>query len=212
MYARRTVSRLPPERAGTAKELIEAGLISKGRNLPGFSGGYWLMDVCSGEGLAFTFFDTWANLQASAVQAGQLRTFAADSIGAEMSAVGHFEVAADTGQKVHRRASHARVLNYVGDPVRLDDVIQMVPAKVTSAWVRPFGASIGGFWLADRENGTGVRVTLFDSAINLAGSRDRIAQLREQSAAQVPGAFSEFAEYEVVALEETPSRRRVAGS
>jgi hypothetical protein len=161
------------------------------------------MDLTTGEGLAFTFFDTKENLEASAAQAGQLRTFAARNIGAEMTHVGHFEVATDTGQKVHRRASHARVLNFQSDPARLDDVIEMIPAKLVSAGVSAFGISIGGFWLADRENGSGVRVTLFDSAANLAASRDHVAHLRAESAVQMPGALSEFAEYDVVALEET---------
>jgi hypothetical protein len=201
MFARRTASRLPPERASTAREFIESGLVSKGRNLPGFSGGYWLIDPTTGEGLAFTFFDTMENLEGSAARAGQLRSFAAHNIGAEMADVGHFEVAADTGQKVHRRASHARVLNFEGDPGRLDEAIKMIPERLI-----PAVGSIGGFWLADRENGTGVRVTLFDSAANMAASRAQAAQLRARSAVQMPGAFGEFAEYEVVALEETPAK------
>jgi hypothetical protein len=122
-----------------------------------------------------------------------------------MGGVGHFEVAVHTGRKVHRRASHARVLNVEGDPDRLDDVLEMIPAKLIPA-VRAFAVSIGGFWLADREKGTAVRVTLFDSATSLADSRDHAEQLRAQSAAQMPGAFSEFAEYEVIALEEAPAR------
>jgi hypothetical protein len=204
MYARRTVSRLPPERAASVRELIEAGLVSKGRNLPGFSGGYWLMDVATGEGLAFTFFDTKENLEGSAAQASQLRGFAAHNVGADMAEVGQFEVVADTGQKVHRGASHARVLNFAGDPVRLDDAITMIPAQLTPIRGRAFGDSIGGFWLADRQNGTGVRVALFDSAASLTASRDRAAQVRAETATQIPGAFGEFAEYEVVGLEETP--------
>jgi hypothetical protein len=192
-----------------ARELIEAGLVSKGRNLPGFSGGYWLLNVTTGEGLAFTFFDTKENLEAGAAQAGQLRTFAARNIGADMADVGHFEVAADTGQKVHRRAEYARVLGFDGDPARLDHVIEMIPEKLPPAGPAVAG-SIGGFWLANRENGTAVRVTLFDSAANLAATRDQADQLRAQSAAQMLGAFSEFAEYEVVALEETPARADVA--
>jgi hypothetical protein len=191
------------------RELIEAGLVSKGRNLPGFSGGYWLMDVATGEGLAFTFFDTKENLEGSAARADQLRSFAAHNMGADMAGVGHFEVAAGTGEKVHRRASHARVLNFAGDPARLDEAITMIPAHLTPIRGRAFGDSIGGFWLADRENGRGVRVTLFDSATNLAASRDRAAQVRTESTAQMPGAFSEFAEYDVVGLEETP--QTVAG-
>jgi hypothetical protein len=205
MYARRTASRLPPELASTAKEFIETGLVSKGRNLPGFSGGYWLMDPNTGEGLAFTFFDTKENLERSAAQATQLRGFAARNIGAQMSDVEHFEVAADTGKKVHRRASHARVLNFDGPGARLDEVITMIPEKLMPA-VGAAADSIGGFWLTNREHGRGVRVTLFDSSANLAASRDRAEQLRTQSSALVAGTFSQFAEYEIVALEEAPAR------
>ena len=125
--------------ASTAREYIELGLVSRGRNLPGFSGGYWLMNPATGDGLAFTFFDTVANLEASAAQAGRLRGDASRNIGAEMAAVAHFEVAADTDQKVHRQASHARVLNFEGDPARLDDIIEMVPATFVLAWGRDYG-------------------------------------------------------------------------
>jgi hypothetical protein len=168
------------------------------------------MNPATGDGLAFTFFDTVANLEASATQAGQLRGDAARNIGAEMCGVCHFEVEADTEQHVDRRASHARVLNFAGDPARLDEAIEMIPATPIPDRACAFGGSIGGFWLADRENGSGVRVTLFDSVTNLAASRDQAAQIRAHSDKQMPGAFSAFAEYEVVATEETPARPNAA--
>jgi hypothetical protein len=205
MYARRTVSRLPPELAGTAREDIETGLVSKGRNLPGFNGGYWLINPTTGEALAFTFFDTQENLEGSAARAGQLRAFAASNIGAQMGGVRHFEVVAASGHKVQRQASHARVLNFEGAPARLDEAIKTIPEKPLLPG-RAFAGSLGVFWLADREYGLGVCITLFDSAASLADTRDHATEFRAKRSAHIPGAFSEFAEYEIVAVEEAPAR------
>jgi hypothetical protein len=204
MYARRTVTKAAPEQADKAKEVIEGSLIPKAEDLPGFSGGYWLIDRATGEGLTFTFFDTKENLEASAAQAGQLRSNVARDIGAEVVEVGHFEVAADTGQKVHRGASHARVLSFEGEPPRLAEGIQMIKERVIPM-VRTFPGFVGGFWLLDNENGKGVGVTLFDSAASLAASRDQAAQVRKQAVEHMPGAVGEFSEYEVLARAETPT-------
>jgi hypothetical protein len=204
MYARRTVTKAAPEQADKAKEVIETSLLPKAKDLPGFSGGYWLIDRATGEGLTFTFFDTKENLEASAAQAGQLRSNVARDIGAEVVEVGHFEVAADTGQRVHRGASHARVLGFEGDPARLAEGIQMIKERVIPV-VRTFPGFVGGFWLLDNENGKGVGVTLFDSAASLAASRDQAAQVRKQAVEQMPGAVGEFAEYEVFVRAETPA-------
>jgi hypothetical protein len=205
MQARRTVTKAPPEQADKAKDIIETSLLPKAKDLPGFSGGYWLIDRATGQGLTFTFFDTKENLEASAARAGQLRSDAMRDIGAELVEVGHFEVAADTGQKVHRGASHARVLNFEGDPARLGEGIKMIQERVIPA-VRGLPGFVGGFWLADREKGKGVGVTLFDSAASLAASRDQAAKIRAQTAGQMPGTVGEFTEYEVLARAETPAR------
>ena len=205
MHARRTVTKAPPEQAEKAKQVIETSLLPRAKELPGFGGGYWLINRATGEGLAFTFFDTKENLEASAAPAEQLRSSAVRDIGAEVVEVGHFEVAADTGQKVHRAASHARVLQVEADPGQVDEGIAMIKERVIPG-VRSFPGFVGGFWLADRAKGTVVGVTLFDSAANLAASRDQAARMRAQSAEQLKAAFGEFAEYEVLTRAETPTR------
>jgi antibiotic biosynthesis monooxygenase (ABM) superfamily enzyme len=204
MYARRTVTKAAPEQAEKAKEVVENSLIPKARQLPGFAGGYWLIDRATGEALTFTFFDTKENLEASAAQAEQLRTGVASEIGATVQEVGGFEVGVDTGQKVHRGATHARVLNFEGDPAAIDQAKQMISERVVPA-VRNFPGFLGGFWLFDREAGKGVGVTLFDSAENLKASREAAAGVRAQGQSQTGGRFSEFKEYEVLTKAETPA-------
>ena len=204
MYARRTVTKAAPEQAEKAKEVLENSLIPKAKQLPGFAGGYWLIDRASGEALTFTFFDTKENLEASAAQAEQLRTGVASEIGATVQEVGGFEVGVDTGQKVHRGATHARVLNFEGDPAAIDQAKQMISERVVPA-VRNFPGFLGGFWLFDREAGKGVGVTLFDSAENLKASREAAAGVRAQGVSQTGGRFSEFREYEVLTKAETPA-------
>jgi hypothetical protein len=205
MYARRTVTKAAPEQAEKAKEVMENSLIPKAKQLPGFAGGYWLIDRASGEGLTFTFFDTKENLEASAAQAKEIRAGAASEIGATVQEVGQFEVGVDTGQKVHRGATYARVLNVEGDRETVERAKQMIMERVVPA-ARNFPGFVGGFWLFDADAGKVVGVTLFDSAENLAASREQAAGLRAQSqAAQPGGKFAEFKEYEVLTRAETPA-------
>ena len=205
MYARRTVTKAAPEQVEKAREVVNTWLIPKAKELPGFAGGYWLIDPASGEALTFTFFDTKENLDASAAQAEQIRTGATSEIGATVQEVGQFEVGVDTGQKVHRGATHARVLNIEGDPAAVDQAKQMITERVVPT-VRDFPGFLGGFWLFDRESGKAVGVTLFDSAENLSATRDQAAGLRAQGAATQTGSkFGEFKEYEVLTRAETPA-------
>jgi hypothetical protein len=205
MYARRTVTQGRPEQVDKAREVVETSLIPKAKDLRGFAGGYWLIDPATGEGLTFTFFDTKENLEASAAQAEKLRNDATGAIGATVQEVGQFEVGVDTGQKVHRGATHARVLNVEGDRASVEQAKQMIKERVVPAALN-FPGFVGGFWLVDADAGKVVGVTLYDSAENLAASREPAAGLRTQSAAAQPGAkFSEFKEYEVLTRAETPA-------
>jgi len=205
MYARRTVTKAAPEQVEKAREVVNNWLIPKAKELPGFAGGYWLIDPVTGEGLTFTFFDTKENLDASAAQAQQIRTGVASQIGATVQEVEQYEVGVDTGQKVHRGATHARVLNVEGDQAAIGQARQMIKERVVPG-VRNFPGFVGGFWLFDDEAGKGVGVTLFDSAENLQASREPAAAMRQQSVAGQTGSkFGEFKEYEVLTRAETPA-------
>ena len=99
MHARRTKISGSPERIEQAKQVIESNVIPAANELPGFRGGYWLIDRATGEGITFTFFDTKENLQGTADAATHIRGDATREIGADITSVDEFEVVLDTGPK-----------------------------------------------------------------------------------------------------------------
>src|ERR1700730_12398218 len=203
MHARKTTVKASPEQASRAKEVIESTVIPGAKQLRGFKGGYWLLDRETGEGVTFTFFDSKESLQASAETAARLRGQAVSDLAGSITGVEEYEVGVDTGQKVHRDATHARVLHFEGDPANADNALKMIEERVVPG-VRGFPGFLGGFWLIDRDAGKRIGVTLFDSEENLKASRAPADAMRQQSGAQLGGKFREFAEYEVVARAEAP--------
>src|SRR5437870_1633863 len=129
-HARRTKTKVSPDRVDTAVKVIEEQVIPGAQKLPGFVGGYWLLDRSTGEGVGFTFFDSRESLEASQVAADQIRAQATQEIGAEVVGVDLFEVVANTGDRVHRDATHARVIEFGGDGAQLDEGIKRIKENV----------------------------------------------------------------------------------
>lgn len=209
MHARRTKITGSPELTEQAKQVVESKVIPAVNEMPGFRGGYWLIDPATGEGVTFTFFDTKENLQGSADRATQIRGDATSQIGADITSVDEFEVVLDTGPKVHHTASHARVVEFVGDPKRVDEAVGLLEKNVLPA-VRNLQGFQGGFWILDRASGEGVGVTLFDSAASLDANREAANSIRERAGTQMPGTVGEFREYEVLTRAEAPKGASVS--
>jgi len=205
MHARKTMVKGSPEMAEQAKQVIDSHVIPKAKELHGFRGGYWLIDRKAGETMSFTFFDTKQDLDASEDAAAQLRNSGVAQIqGANVAGVSNYEVGLSTGEKVHDRASHARVLSFEGDPKDVDRALKMIEDNVVPA-LKQVPGFVGGFWLVDRDAGTGMGVTLFDSEASIAASRERAAGLRAQTAERMGGKVGEFREYEVLTRAATPA-------
>jgi len=200
MHARKSTSKGSPAQVDKAKEVIEKTVSGRVKDLPGFRGGYWLIDRQTGEGVTFTFFESEEHLKGSREAANQIRSSALSEIGAEVTGVDEFEVALDTGKKVHHDASHARVVQFEGDPNAIKMIEQVVLPRA-----RQLPGFLGGFWLFDTATNKGVGVTLFDSVENLGKSREIANQIRSEGAGQTQGRIGEFKEYEVLARAETPT-------
>jgi hypothetical protein len=198
MQARKTTTKASPEKIDEAKRVIEEQVIPAAQGLPGFLGGYWLADRKTGEGISFTFFDTKENLDATSQPAGEIRASATQAIGAEVVGVEQIEVALSTGDKVHRSATAARVIEFEAAPERADDGIKNIKENVIPT-VSQFAGFQGGFWLLDRSSGKGIGVTLFDTSESVQASDDAARQLRERSAQAMNANLSQPHEYEVIA-------------
>lgn len=204
MHARKTTTKGSPDQLGKAKQVIESQLIPAAGNLPGFKGAYWLADPETGTGLAFTFYDTKASLEASAQAATKLRGDTTQQIGADVVSVEEYEVVADTGQKVHKDASHVRVAQFEFGPAKIEDGISMLRQFVLPN-AQKLPGFVGGFWLADRASGKGVGVTLFDSKENVVATREQANKIRTEGASRIGAPIAEFKEYEVLTRAETPA-------
>jgi len=203
-YARKTVTKASPDSLDTAIKVIQEQLIPAVQGIPGFMGGYWLADRGTGDSVGFTFFDNKEALETSRPAADQLRTDAARAIGADVVSVDHFEVLANTGEKVHETATHARIAEAGGSADAVEAAARQIKENVIPA-VRQLPGFQGGFWLIDRDSNQGTGVTLFDSASSLEASLAPAEKIR--SASNDAGAkVGEFHHYEIIARALTPTR------
>lgn len=198
MYVRRTLTKGSPDRIEDAKRIIKDTTVPMVQELPGFLGAYWLADPKTGEGLSVTFFDSKEALEATAQKAGEIRTATTQKIGGlEVLGVEHLEVIASTGDKVHRSALAARVINFEADPAKVEDGIKNFNENVIPGVSKITGFQ-GGFWAVNRSTGKGFGVTLYDTPASVEASREASKQLRERTAQTTGATVSEPREYEVI--------------
>ena len=203
MYARRSITKGPTDQIEAARQRIESEALPRVKQFAGYRGGYWLVDRETGEGVTIGFYETKESLDASRAIASQLRDSAVQSLGGQVVAVDEFEVTADTGQKVHRSASHARLTEVSGNPADFDQAVRVIKDSVIPA-ARSLPGFVGGFWLGDRDTGKGLAVTLFDSAENIAVTRQTASGIRSRAAEDARSTIGSVREYEILVRAETP--------
>ena len=94
MFARVTISETSPDNVDLAIKVLNDTIIPAAKKMPGFKGGYWLGDKTTGKGVAITLFESEAALKESEETGKQIRSEAAKTIGATVSAVERLEVLA----------------------------------------------------------------------------------------------------------------------
>ena len=115
----------------------------------------------------------------------------------------HFEVLANTGEKVHETATHARIAEARGS-ADAETAARQIKENVIPA-VRQLPGFQGGFWLIDRGSNQGTGVTLFDSASSLEASLAPSEKIRIASS-EAGAMLGEFRNYEIIAKALTPAR------
>lgn len=203
-YARRTVTKASPDSLDTAIKVVQEQVIPAVQGIPGFMGGYWLADRGTGDGVAFTFFDNKEALETSRPAADQIRTGAAQAIGADVVSVDHFDVLANTGEKVHETATHARIAEASGSADAVEIAARQIKENVIPA-ARELPGFQGGFWLINRDSNQATGVTLFDSASSLEASLAPAEKIRS-GINDAGGMVGEFRHYEIIARALTPAK------
>ena len=94
MHARVTKFEGSPAQRDALIKYAKETIIPATKKIPGFKGGYWLLDPQSGKGFSVTLFESEAALKASEDSATQIRTQASQAIGAKITGVERYEVVA----------------------------------------------------------------------------------------------------------------------
>ncbi|HJW74843.1 MAG TPA: hypothetical protein VJ787_04125, partial [Thermoleophilia bacterium] len=94
MFARVTSAQLKPDQVETFISMIRDQVIPRARNLPGFKGGYWLVDRSTGKGYGITLFESREALDASEDQANRIREEVSRGAGLAIPSFERYEVVA----------------------------------------------------------------------------------------------------------------------
>ncbi len=97
MFARVTSAQLKPDQVETFVSTIRDQVIPRAQNLPGFKGGYWLVDRSTGRGYGITLFESKEALDATEAQANRIREEVSRGAGLAIPAFEHYEVVASVG-------------------------------------------------------------------------------------------------------------------
>ena len=92
----------------------------------------------------------------------------------------------------------ARVTTIQGPPERVDDAARQIQEQVVPA-MRQMSGYKGGYWMADRQSGKFIAVTLWESEEALRASAAAAEQSRTQSTQALGATIQSVEEYEVIA-------------
>jgi hypothetical protein len=93
---------------------------------------------------------------------------------------------------------YARVTSTEVSPGDIETFISMVQGQVIPRAQKLDGFT-GGYWLADRENGRVMGITLFESEEALRASQSQADRIRDEASTSVGLPIPGFTSYEVVA-------------
>ena len=93
---------------------------------------------------------------------------------------------------------YARVTRLESSPGQVDDGIRMVNEQVIPT-AKALAGFTGAYFLADRESGRLLGITLWDSEQHLLDSEVAATKLREDTAQQAGAAVTSVERYEVIA-------------
>jgi heme-degrading monooxygenase HmoA len=99
MFARVTSAQLSPGQIETFISMIRDQVIPRAQNLPGFKGGYWLVDRSTGKGIGVTLFESEEALDATEAQANRIREEVSRGAGLPTPSFQRYEVVASVGSE-----------------------------------------------------------------------------------------------------------------
>lgn len=164
------------------REQIEKHVIPTLQGHAGFRGGYWLSSAR--KALGVTFWESPQALSGSRSVQERLRELSDLQKVATFTEFRELEVIADTGEKVHRDARCARVVEITGDPGKLAQATTIIQERAIPS-LQQMEGFCGGVWMADRKSGKGLVVLLFETEAALGAVSQQIDQLRARAMSEV---------------------------
>ncbi len=98
MFARVMSSDLSPDKADAFARTMRDTVIPQAKRLPGFKGGYWLIDRENGRAMGVTLYESEQALKASEEQADRIREQASREMGESIPTFRNYEVVASVGE------------------------------------------------------------------------------------------------------------------
>jgi len=194
MHARVTRSEVASDKVDEGVKRIKEVVIPQVKKLEGFKGGFWLIDRTSLKGFGLTLFADEAALRATEAASAKIRAQAPSAV--KITGVEQYEVVASV--PTQGQVAAARATRFEGPPEQLEKLIKYANETVIPAAKKLQGFK-GGYWLADRKNGKGFALTLFESESALRASEDASAGIRSDAAKQTGTTMAGVERYEVYA-------------
>jgi heme-degrading monooxygenase HmoA len=204
MHCRTVEGSISSDKLEAALDGLKANVVPRLSSLPGFTGAYWLADRKAGTVLAATFYDSKESLEASREAAEQIRSKGMEAGGVTFTGSKEWEVIAETGEKIHSSASHARVIRSNINATQVEEMGDTIRANVIPA-LQPMAGFAGGFWLANSETREGLSGILWESEGAMKDSAEAARILRDKLVSEGKVEFSSVEEYDIPVRVERPA-------
>jgi heme-degrading monooxygenase HmoA len=188
------------EHVEVLRRLERERFTEENRRLPGYAGNLSLVDTGAGRALAVILFDSKESLEAAHRELDAMSP--PDELrGIRRTSVDFYEVGL---QELSGEPRAARVSRLEGPRDSIDAGVQHATDNILPR-ARNIDGWLGAFMLADRESGTTVLITLWESPEALRASEEEANRLRQESAEAMGDSIEAVERYEVVGVD-VPAR------
>jgi heme-degrading monooxygenase HmoA len=192
-----------PETMEVARRITEERFLPQLREMHGYAGHLQLGDTKAGRAMVITMFGSEEDLRAGDQTLGELSP-PPEFGDVRRTGLEHYEVAI---QDVDQDAQAARVSRLEGSADRLDASIRMAEESVLPQ-ARRLEGNRGAIGFVDRQSGTLLIVTLWESMEAMQKSEEQANSLREQTAESGGQNIASVDRYEVVTMQVPVGARR----
>lgn len=192
-----------PETMEVARRITEERFLPQLREMRGYTGHLQLAQPDAGRAMVITMFGSEEDLKAGDETLGEMSP-PPEFGDVRRTSVEHYEVAI---QDVDQDAQAARASRLEGSPDRLDASIRNAEENILPQ-ARRIEGNRGALGFVDRQNGTVLIITLWESMEAMQRSEEQANSLRQQAADTGGQSIGSVDRYEVVTMQVPVGARR----